>query len=84
MDRERIVEISNMIIKHSLSVDTIAEVLREYCEEFDKSENIDTFIQMLLVSGVVLKYFYHALSYFQNKYNIMILRSKNNQPILNY
>ena len=84
MNRERIVEISNMIIKDSLSADTITEVLKEYCEEFDKSENIDTFIQILLVSGVALNYFYHALSYFQNKYNIIVLRNKNNQPILNY
>lgn len=84
MNRERIVEISNMLIEGSISIDTITEVLKEYCEEFDKSENIDIFIQALLASGVALNYFYHALSYFQNKYNVVILMNKNNQPILNY
>lgn len=71
MVRDKIISIgTKYYISKEIEKKDIQEVIKSYCEEHGKTENVDLFITLLFLSNHYYPYFNHALAYYEHKFSI--------------
>lgn len=84
MDRPRTVAITHDFLHGSVKIEDIIDTIAHYCTEKGKDKELSTIFATKAAFDLSGMFFKIALEYFQRKYELVIIRDKDDSYLFTY